>query len=411
MPRVDPETCESDVPGFFVAGTLQAGKFTNRSSSRTRATTARASPPAWRGAAATTPWRASCSPPSDPPAARRWWIEGTLDHEFSTPSLAASTEAHGALALPSSRAQRSDLDLARSRCFVAALLATTLSCARSRPSRPPAGTPAQTRRPRRLRRGARRTRRQRRGGGHRQERHAGRRACAAGLHARGGWPASADRLLRRGGRAAASARAVPGRHPAPSAPPAAERRRPAGRELARLHRRLLQHPARPQSGARGAVEAARSPRPGRPHGGGGVGRQAAQHAVDLEQLGPRARACLRRRREAPRAGPAAPDGAPLARRRPVPAHAPRRPAAHVGRSGAPRARRTAARRPPQHAGRALGGRRGARPCAPSRRRRGARRCCCFPAAGRGGRSTPSSPIRDRVITESTRAAPSRSSGR
>jgi thioredoxin reductase (NADPH) len=30
MPRVDRETCESDVPGFFVAGTLQAGRFTNR---------------------------------------------------------------------------------------------------------------------------------------------------------------------------------------------------------------------------------------------------------------------------------------------------------------------------------------------------------------------------------------------
>lgn len=30
MPRVDPETCESDVPGFFIAGTIQAGKFTNR---------------------------------------------------------------------------------------------------------------------------------------------------------------------------------------------------------------------------------------------------------------------------------------------------------------------------------------------------------------------------------------------
>jgi thioredoxin reductase (NADPH) len=30
MPRVDAETCESDVPGFFIAGTLQAGKFTNR---------------------------------------------------------------------------------------------------------------------------------------------------------------------------------------------------------------------------------------------------------------------------------------------------------------------------------------------------------------------------------------------
>jgi len=30
MPRVDPETCESDVPGFFIAGTLQAGRFTNR---------------------------------------------------------------------------------------------------------------------------------------------------------------------------------------------------------------------------------------------------------------------------------------------------------------------------------------------------------------------------------------------
>ena len=30
MPRVDAETCESDVPGFFVAGTLQAGRFTNR---------------------------------------------------------------------------------------------------------------------------------------------------------------------------------------------------------------------------------------------------------------------------------------------------------------------------------------------------------------------------------------------
>jgi thioredoxin reductase (NADPH) len=29
-PRVDPETCESDVPGFYVAGTLQAGRFTNR---------------------------------------------------------------------------------------------------------------------------------------------------------------------------------------------------------------------------------------------------------------------------------------------------------------------------------------------------------------------------------------------
>jgi thioredoxin reductase (NADPH) len=30
MPRVDPESCESDVPGFFVGGTLQAGRFTNR---------------------------------------------------------------------------------------------------------------------------------------------------------------------------------------------------------------------------------------------------------------------------------------------------------------------------------------------------------------------------------------------
>lgn len=30
MPHVDPETCESDVPGFFIAGTIQAGKFTNR---------------------------------------------------------------------------------------------------------------------------------------------------------------------------------------------------------------------------------------------------------------------------------------------------------------------------------------------------------------------------------------------
>ncbi len=29
-PSVDPETGESDVPGFFVAGTLQAGRFTNR---------------------------------------------------------------------------------------------------------------------------------------------------------------------------------------------------------------------------------------------------------------------------------------------------------------------------------------------------------------------------------------------
>ena len=30
MPRVDRETCESDVPNFVVAGTLQAGRFTNR---------------------------------------------------------------------------------------------------------------------------------------------------------------------------------------------------------------------------------------------------------------------------------------------------------------------------------------------------------------------------------------------
>jgi thioredoxin reductase (NADPH) len=30
VPRVDRETCESDVPGFFVAGTLQAGRVTNR---------------------------------------------------------------------------------------------------------------------------------------------------------------------------------------------------------------------------------------------------------------------------------------------------------------------------------------------------------------------------------------------
>jgi thioredoxin reductase (NADPH) len=30
IPRVDRETCESDVPGFFIAGTLQAGRFTNR---------------------------------------------------------------------------------------------------------------------------------------------------------------------------------------------------------------------------------------------------------------------------------------------------------------------------------------------------------------------------------------------
>jgi thioredoxin reductase (NADPH) len=29
-PRCDPETGESDVPGFYVAGTLQAGRFTNR---------------------------------------------------------------------------------------------------------------------------------------------------------------------------------------------------------------------------------------------------------------------------------------------------------------------------------------------------------------------------------------------
>lgn len=30
VPRVDRETCESDVPNFFVAGTLQAGRVTNR---------------------------------------------------------------------------------------------------------------------------------------------------------------------------------------------------------------------------------------------------------------------------------------------------------------------------------------------------------------------------------------------
>ena len=30
IPAVDRETCESDVPGFFIAGTLQAGRFTNR---------------------------------------------------------------------------------------------------------------------------------------------------------------------------------------------------------------------------------------------------------------------------------------------------------------------------------------------------------------------------------------------
>ena len=30
VPRVDRDTCESDVPGFFVAGTLQAGRVTNR---------------------------------------------------------------------------------------------------------------------------------------------------------------------------------------------------------------------------------------------------------------------------------------------------------------------------------------------------------------------------------------------
>ena len=29
-PRCDPETGESDVPGFYIAGTLQAGRFTNR---------------------------------------------------------------------------------------------------------------------------------------------------------------------------------------------------------------------------------------------------------------------------------------------------------------------------------------------------------------------------------------------
>jgi thioredoxin reductase (NADPH) len=30
VPHCDPETAESDVPGFYVAGTLQAGRFTNR---------------------------------------------------------------------------------------------------------------------------------------------------------------------------------------------------------------------------------------------------------------------------------------------------------------------------------------------------------------------------------------------
>jgi thioredoxin reductase (NADPH) len=30
VPRHDPETCESDVAGFYVAGTIQAGRFTNR---------------------------------------------------------------------------------------------------------------------------------------------------------------------------------------------------------------------------------------------------------------------------------------------------------------------------------------------------------------------------------------------
>jgi thioredoxin reductase (NADPH) len=30
VPPCDPDTCESDVPGFYVAGTLQAGRFTNR---------------------------------------------------------------------------------------------------------------------------------------------------------------------------------------------------------------------------------------------------------------------------------------------------------------------------------------------------------------------------------------------
>jgi thioredoxin reductase (NADPH) len=30
IPAFDPETCESNVPGLYIAGTLQAGRFTNR---------------------------------------------------------------------------------------------------------------------------------------------------------------------------------------------------------------------------------------------------------------------------------------------------------------------------------------------------------------------------------------------
>jgi thioredoxin reductase (NADPH) len=30
IPTFDPETCESNVPGLYVAGTVQAGRFTDR---------------------------------------------------------------------------------------------------------------------------------------------------------------------------------------------------------------------------------------------------------------------------------------------------------------------------------------------------------------------------------------------
>jgi thioredoxin reductase (NADPH) len=97
MPRVDPETCESDVPSFFhrrnAPGRPLHQPHLHRELARPRP---RASSPAWRGGAATTPWPASCSPPSAPPGAPRRPIEGTHWHGSSTRKPTATGDPQGA---------------------------------------------------------------------------------------------------------------------------------------------------------------------------------------------------------------------------------------------------------------------------------------------------------------------------
>ena len=267
MPRVDPRPASATSP-LLIAGTCRR-RFTNRIFIENSRDHGRGSPLAGRAGAATRRWPASCSPPSAPPAARHTG-RGGASH---------ARDARSRYPTGTRRARRRSC-----RCVAALALLAVRAGARTGAERP--------------------ARRLRRGLDVRvvnvevvvtDKRALASTGCAPTSSPSRWRPGGPHRLLRRSGRR--SRRRRP-RRPAgaAAAPTAAEPGGPLGVSWLIFIDEFFA-PARPHRCCRRS-QGSSATSPVRPHGGGGVGRQAPHHALHLERLGARAGTRFAPRRKA-----------------------------------------------------------------------------------------------------------------